>query len=225
MSKSMPLPRHDSDFPGWLVPARSNIQQELLRIKNLLAEPPLTADPVQRRCDEDQLNLMLGAAYSLWKAVVQSGHRVDHGTVMKAARDFVDDIVRNDAALNNADTSAWSLGFYLSDARLRLLQAVELWRPTHPGIASHVSQPLGSNFFARYRAITKGPVQPTFTPSGWGHCFGILSQLLSFHESRARLARDQTAATFDISSTAPAADTHELTLDIVAGGNKPLGKL
>src|SRR5689334_22483003 len=99
----MPIPRHDSDFPAWLVPARNNIRQELLRIKELLAGPPLSTDPIQRNLDEEQLNLVLGAAYCLWKAVLQDSHHVDHGTVMRTARDFIDEVADDGAAVNNAE--------------------------------------------------------------------------------------------------------------------------
>jgi hypothetical protein len=123
MPELMPFPRCNSDFLEWLVPARNNIQHELFRIKELLAESPPSTDAVQRSLDEDQLNLELGAAYSLWKAGFQDGHQVDDGTVMNTARDFVDEVVRSNAAINNAETSAWSLGYYLRGARLRLIQA------------------------------------------------------------------------------------------------------
>ncbi len=38
--EEMPLPqRGDEDFPLWLVPARNNIQRQLLRVQRMLGQP------------------------------------------------------------------------------------------------------------------------------------------------------------------------------------------
>src|SRR5262245_40950473 len=42
--EEMPLPQKgDDDFPAWLVPARNNIQRQLLRLQALIGPPPKEA--------------------------------------------------------------------------------------------------------------------------------------------------------------------------------------
>ena len=142
----MPLPRRDSDFPEWLVPARNNIQHELLRIKNLLADSPQSIDAVQRSLDEDQLNLVLGAAYSLRRAVFQAGHQFDQRTVISTAREFVDEVVRNNAAMHNTELKSWSLGYYLRGR-------FESYVPRRSTISSHSGS---RNLRCNYRLVEAG---------------------------------------------------------------------
>ena len=179
MMEPMSWPRRHSDFPEWLVPARNNIQRALLRIKELLAAFPQTTDADQTSLDEDLLNLMLGAAFSLWRTVFQAGHQYDQRTAVSGAREFVDEVVRDTAAIHAMELSAWLLGYYLSDARLRLVEVVKLWGPRH----------LDSEFFHGFRSIEVGPFQRTFTPKRWGQCFAVLHDLLLSYEGRAERTR------------------------------------
>src|SRR5207253_1548607 len=114
------------------------------------------------------------------------------GTVMSTAREFVDEVVRGNAAIHNTELNAWLLGYYLSDARLRLIRVVLLWRPEN----------LGSERFESYRFITTGP-QPTFTPSSWGECFDVLHCLLLVYESREEHAGNQVKKPLGISFMDP----------------------
>jgi hypothetical protein len=72
------------------------------------------------------------------------------------------------------------LGYYLSDARLRLAEAVRHW-PEY----------LGHGFFQSYKLTEIGPTHPTFTPDSWGQCLAALYNLLSSYERRAKRMRTE----------------------------------
>jgi hypothetical protein len=112
--------------------------------------------------------------------------------VMSSAREFVDQVVCNNAAIHNTERNAWLLGYYLSDARLRLLRVVLLWRPEN----------LDSERFRGYRFETTGP-QPTFTPSSWGKYFDVLHYLLLVYESREEHAGNPVTKPLGISFMDP----------------------
>jgi hypothetical protein len=172
MRESLPLPRRDSEFPEWLAPARRNIQHELSRIKNLLAASP-------QNNDVDQLNLMLGAAFSLWQAVFHVGHRFDDAEVIAVAQNFVDDVIGNSVSTQH---NSWLMGYYVSNARLRLIRATLLWGPEKSGIEFH----------NEFRRLMNGPSEPKFDPGNWGNCYYVLHYLLLFYESKARRSSAQS---------------------------------
>jgi hypothetical protein len=179
--ESISWPRRHSYFPAWLVPARNNIQRELLRIQDLLAAVAHTPDAVQGGVDEDMLNLMLGAAFSLWRTVIQADHQYDQETTAGAVREFADEVLRNDVAIQTTELNAWLLGYYLSDGRLRLIRVVKLWG----------AENLKAEVFQGYRLIEIDPSRPTFTPKGWGQCFAVLHDLLASFERRIERTRTQ----------------------------------
>jgi hypothetical protein len=190
MMEPISWPRRHSDSPEWLVPARDNIQRALLRIKELLAALPQNTDAVHASPDEGLLNMMLGAAFSLWRTVFQAGHQYDQGTAVSSARDFVDEVVRNNAAIHAAELNAWLLGYYLSDARFRLVQVAELLGRRN----------LDLEFLESYRLMEIGPSQPMFTPERWGQCFAVLLNLLLSYERKVECMRIQTQTQSETSS-------------------------
>jgi hypothetical protein len=190
MMEPMVWPRRHADFPAWLVPARDSIQRELLRIKELLAALPQTTEEVHASLDESLLNLMLGAAFSLWRSVFHAGHQYDQGAAVNTAREFAGEVVRNEASIHATELNAWLLGYYLSGARLRLAQAVRRW-PEY----------LGHGFFQSYKLTEIGPTHPTFTPESWGQCLAALNDLLSSYEGRAERMRTEAQARSGASPT------------------------
>lgn len=187
----MSWPRRHADSPEWLVAARDNIQRALLRIKELLAALPPTTEAVPASQNEGALNMMLGAAFSLWKTVVEADHRYDHGTAVSGAQEFADEVARNDAVVHAAELNAWLLGYYLSDAGLRLSQVAEQWP----------LRQLDSDFLRSYRSTEIGPSQPAFTPERWGECLAVLQNLLAAYERRAEPTRTQAQTQLEIGST------------------------
>jgi hypothetical protein len=123
----MPTPEEDGvPFNEWLVPARNNIQRELLRLQGLLGRPTKTGDEVPKVSPRDSvpilLDLMLGIGFSLWRAVFQAGQASDRHGKVERARIFLDEIIRNNAAVYTTELNAWSLSYYVGNARFRLAE-------------------------------------------------------------------------------------------------------
>jgi len=123
--EEMPLPQKgDDDFPAWLVPARNNIQRQLLRLQALIGPPPKEPDKPQiADRDLEMLGWLLGIGFSLWRAVFQAGKALDRDVNYFHARKFLDEIIRNNAAVYLTELNSWSLGYYLNNARFRLVEA------------------------------------------------------------------------------------------------------
>jgi len=125
-----------------------------------LDNPSMAGCRSREALDEDQLNLVARvAAYSLWRAVFsRQAIRFDPRTVIRTAREFVDE---SSLAITRPSTTwrpdAWLLGYYLSDARLRLKPSSKsFWRPEQSRHRQVMFlKPLGFNFFCTlYRFIT-----------------------------------------------------------------------
>ncbi|RTM03359.1 MAG: hypothetical protein EKK31_18530 [Hyphomicrobiales bacterium] len=161
-----------------------------MRIKELLAALPKTTEAVHASLDEGMLNMMLGAAFSLWKTVIQADHHYDQATALSGAQELVDEVARNDTTIHAAELNAWLLGYYLSDARLRLAQVAEHWP----------IRQLDRDFLRSYRLTEIGPSQPMFTPERWGQCLTVLQNLLVAYERRAERTRPQAQTQSEIGS-------------------------
>lgn len=118
----MPQPDKDGEFREWLVPARNNIQRQLLRLR--------------RRLDGQNdgkvrviLNWLVGVGFSLWRAVFQVRAGLEStNAVLGASKEFLDRIILDNAAMYQTELNTWSLGYYLGNARLRLVTiGLNLW--------------------------------------------------------------------------------------------------
>jgi hypothetical protein len=58
----------------------------------------------------------------LWRAVFQAGQTTDRHNHAERARVFVNEIIRNNAAVCSTELNSWSLSYYLGNARFRLLE-------------------------------------------------------------------------------------------------------
>ena len=68
--EDMPRPSSAEEFPAWLVPARNNIQRQLLRLRRRL-------DQKQSPREAVALNWLEGVGFSLWRAVFQAGEGLE----------------------------------------------------------------------------------------------------------------------------------------------------
>jgi hypothetical protein len=131
--EEMPIPQQgDDDFPNWLVPARNNIQRQLLRLQSLLGRPSKDRDsPPPRIPPRDSttwiMGWLLGVGFSLWRAVFQAGHALDRDINFERGRIFLNEIIRNNTAVYSTELNSWSLGYYLNNARFRLIVARKLF--------------------------------------------------------------------------------------------------
>ena len=127
MFEEMPTPEeHHVSFNEWLVPARNNIQRQLLRLQRLVGQPTKQGEEMRKFSPRSDVpfiyDLMVAVAFSLWRAVFQAGHATDRHNHTERARIFVNEIIRNNAAVYSTELNAWSLSYYLGNARFRLLE-------------------------------------------------------------------------------------------------------
>jgi hypothetical protein len=113
-----------SDDPGpWLVPARNNIQREMLRLRPVVRYPPLAGRPIWlfrvRR-------LVLGSCFSLWRSVFQARRFNLEVDMQKDALKFLDELINNNAATYMTELNAWSLEYYIENAVYRIRHAREI---------------------------------------------------------------------------------------------------
>jgi hypothetical protein len=180
----MPIPiQGDKDFPGWLVPARNNIQRQLLRLQNLLGQPSKNEPPPPVPIDSDEgwvLGWLLGVGFSLWRAVFQAGENLERDRNFEAGRKFLDDIIRNNAAAYRDELNSWSLGYYLSNARFRLI-------PAHKSLKRLMSASETVELDALISRIEEGfEAAPGPAPNEWMLCFHAMRLMLDALEQHRR---------------------------------------
>jgi hypothetical protein len=83
--EEMPRPNRDIDFKQWLVPARNNIQRQLLRLRMQL-------DNKHDKKAAVALNWLAGVGFSLWRAAFQAREGLESNTVLAASKEFLDKI-------------------------------------------------------------------------------------------------------------------------------------
>jgi hypothetical protein len=107
----------------WLVPSRSNIQNLLLELHVFLQEHrnALDADPDSRSV----FGLLVGSAFSLWRAVFLADSARDWKSILNDADRFLDTLIRDKTVLFRDDKNAWSVGYYLNNGRYRLYRISE----------------------------------------------------------------------------------------------------
>jgi hypothetical protein len=125
--EAMPTPEEDGvPFNEWLVPARNNVQRQLLRLQGLLGRPTGSDRELPKISPRDSvpplLHLMLGVGFSLWRAVFQAAQASDRHNHAERARIFLDEIIRNNAAVYSTELNSWSLSYYIGNARFRLME-------------------------------------------------------------------------------------------------------
>jgi hypothetical protein len=125
--EDMPTPEDDNvPFNEWLVPARNNIQRLLLRLQGVVGTPTKPGREIPKSSPRDSvpvlLDLLLGVGFSLWRAVFQASYASDRHTSAERARIFLDEIIRNNAAVYATELNAWSLAYYIGNARSRLVE-------------------------------------------------------------------------------------------------------
>ena len=121
--EKMPRPSRPDQFANWLVPARNNIQREMLRLRPILVAHPYVGFPtwvVHAR------HLLLGACFSLWRSVFQAGVPPLNSVLAEDGRKFLDQIINNNAATYATELNAWSLEYYVENAVYRLRESREL---------------------------------------------------------------------------------------------------
>jgi hypothetical protein len=118
--KPIPKPDGPAEFEEFLVPARNNIQIHLLRMQRLIGYPPSGQErPTKRHTvkatpEEEEryamLGALIGAGFSLWRAVFQASNELSEPTLNLAwVRWFLNQIIRNNMAAYQTELNSWSL--------------------------------------------------------------------------------------------------------------------
>lgn len=121
--ETMPRPRGTHDFLNWLVPARNNIQREMLRLKPLFRIPPATTAPIWIF---EGRHLALGSCFSLWRSVFQAREQLDNRLLQEDGAKFLDKLISDNSATYTTELNKWSLQFYIENSVYRLEQARKL---------------------------------------------------------------------------------------------------
>jgi hypothetical protein len=114
----------DLDRLRWLVPARNKIQAFLLELHEVYARKG-SADPDPSLRD---LHFMLGAAFSLWRAVFLVQYRGDfdkprtNSQILDDAKSFLRKVIETNAIAfgDDLERHGWTCGYYLNNARERI---------------------------------------------------------------------------------------------------------
>jgi hypothetical protein len=113
----MPRPGSQDEFLSWLVPARNNIQREMLRLRGVLAWPAVADTPAWVF---EARHHVLGACFSLWRSVFQASEFSQSYLPVKEGKEFLEALIKNNAATYSTELNAWSLEFYIENAVYRL---------------------------------------------------------------------------------------------------------
>lgn len=124
--------RSDVKHLAWAIEHRAEIQRTLLALYELSFG--LDSDPFKLTLFND----LVGAAFSLWRAVFLADKSRNYGEVHESATEFLERVVTTNAITFGDDraSSAWSVGYYLDNAKLRLDSACKYSRAnqSHPSL-------------------------------------------------------------------------------------------
>jgi hypothetical protein len=165
--EKMPRPGSEDEFASWLVPARNNIQREMLRLRPILAAYPHVGFP---EWVFHARHFVLGACFSLWRSVFQAGASPPNKIQAKDGRKFLDQIIKNNTASYFTELNAWSLAYYVENAVYRLRES------RNHAIAAGIDPALlpAAHMIGESDKEPKNFPYPseTFTPYGeWEECF------------------------------------------------------
>lgn len=104
----------------WLVPARNNIQREMLRFLPVMRASPTYGTPTWVILAR---SLVLGSCFSLWRSVFQASKFDPDWADPKHGLKFLNEIISNNAATYSTELNAWSLTYYIENSCYRLRDA------------------------------------------------------------------------------------------------------
>lgn len=112
----------DADHLEWAIENRTHIQQTLLALYTYLRDFEPHPDKMRReRCIDD----LIAAAFSLWRAAFLDDKERMGASVHAAQMAFLETVLSTNAVTFGDDrrNSAWSVTFYLENAKARLRSA------------------------------------------------------------------------------------------------------
>jgi hypothetical protein len=173
----MPTPsRNGVRFEEFLVPARNNIQKHLLRVQKLIGYPKEDVGP-KARARYELVGALIGAVFSLWRAVFQSLNPLrQENAGLEAGRDFLNKIIKDNAAQYTTELNPWSLGFYLNNARYRLVEMERRLRKKGIKVDSELKA-----LIPRMKKLVRGFTKDA--PEEWIDCFKAMTLIINAVEA------------------------------------------
>jgi hypothetical protein len=112
-------PKPTAQHLEWLVTSRSKIQAQMLRLQLAIenADEKISNNPKAA----DMFAWLLGASFSLWRAVFQA-QTLDPVANMDGAKKLLLEVITTNTVTFQLELNSWSYGFYLNNARFRLLR-------------------------------------------------------------------------------------------------------
>lgn len=175
--EQMPRPHGKDDFPSWLVPARNNIQREMLKLRPILLAEPYVGFPLWVL---DVRGFVLGACFSLWRSVFQA-RESPADKMNKDGAIFLDQIIYNNAATYGTELNGWSLRYYIENAVFRIEKSrkIAISKGVDPNLLPKASM-LGESDNEDKNCILRSE---RFTPYGeWEECFLAVRALITAME-------------------------------------------
>jgi hypothetical protein len=137
---------NDMEFAEWLVPQRSKVQAQLLRLYQLMDEVKDRQKLFESDREWTALQLLIGAGFSLWRAVFQAQSDLDHSLNFDEAKKFLELIILDNAVNYRDEKKSWSFGYYLNNAKFRLVRVFDAKLLIDPNVNPELAQ-----LIARYR--------------------------------------------------------------------------
>ena len=109
----------------WLVERRTEVQRSLLALYKYVRS---IRNGPENIIDTRILNHLIAAAFSLWRAVFLSETGRDWKSVLEGQKEFLASVVSDNAITYGDDkrNRAWTVGYYLENAKLQLAAACHL---------------------------------------------------------------------------------------------------
>jgi hypothetical protein len=114
------LPKTEDEFLEWLVPQRSELQKDLLVLDRILHRIP---DAEGLTPNLRLAGWLLGAGFSLWRAVFIANVPLEPERNTSKAREFLRKVLLDHTIQYKDDKNSWSFGYYTHSATFRLIQA------------------------------------------------------------------------------------------------------
>ncbi len=113
----------DEEFISFLVTHRAQIQEAIRKLYFLShRDEQLTGGTTERVVR----GLLVGASFSLWRAVFTASQPLDQPTNIDQSLKFLKNLIETNAVAFQAEQNSWAFGYYINNARFRLRAAYDL---------------------------------------------------------------------------------------------------
>lgn len=160
----------------WLVESRSKVQHLLLELYRFLKDNRSTLE--QRGFERSVFGLLVGAAFSLWRAAFLANAERSWPDILKKAEDLLQIVVEDNAIsyLQEKKTEDWMVGYYLNNARYRLARVRSKFAEVID--ASQMAQIAE---FSEFDGVQKpGGIDETDPKDAWSKTYNALHRAVEF---------------------------------------------